>query len=171
MSRLITVLVAMVLSCAAAQARDEFTNVRCGEDITKALMGQRMRSERVVVIEARHQAIGLKHLGADIISDDMNTISWRICGTRIMVLEKRSSIRDMIVFPRDGTASPAFVGRCSRDGRKLEDEVIAVLDRASARGDAFPAKAAWRVDQKAARFVKVDANNLVCPPLGILADE
>ncbi len=171
MNRLIPALGAIVLSFSAAQARDEFTHVRCGEDIAKALTGQRMPSGRVVAIEERHKAIGLKHLGADIIADDMNTISWRVCGTRIMVLEKSSRIRDVIVFPRDGAVWPAFVGRCRRDGQTMEGEVTAVLDRKSAHGDALPAKEAWRIDQKAARFVRVEAKGLLCPTLGILADE
>ncbi len=171
MNRLITALVAIILSCMAAQARDEFAKVRCGEDLARALIDQRMGFERVVAIEARHKSIGLRHLGADIISNDMNTISWRICGTRIMVLEQRSIIRDVITFPLDGAAWPAFVGRCRRDGREMEYEVTAILDRSSVRGDTLPAKQAWRIDEKAAKFVKVDRTKMLCPTRGILAVE
>ena len=41
MRKLIKILIPMLLSCAGAQAQDEFAKVRCEADIAKALTGQR----------------------------------------------------------------------------------------------------------------------------------
>src|SRR5438067_13803025 len=49
---------------------DGFESVRCGGDIPKGLVGRKGSDEPVVKIEERHKDIGLKHLGAEIISDD-----------------------------------------------------------------------------------------------------
>jgi hypothetical protein len=106
MRKLIKILIPMLLSCAGAQAQDEFAKVRCEADIAKALTGQRESNEPVVATEARHKDLGLKDLGADIISDHVNTIS---------------------------------------------------------------SKAAWRIDEKAAKFVKMDTSDLLCPRSGIYA--
>jgi len=59
---------------------DGFESVRCGSDVRKALVGRKMSSEPVVVLEARHKDLQLKDLGAEEISDRLNLIFWRICG-------------------------------------------------------------------------------------------
>jgi hypothetical protein len=169
MRKLIKILISMLLSCAGAQAQDEFAKVRCEADIAKALTGQRESNEPVVATEARHKDLGLKDLGADIISDHVNTISWLICGKEFMVLDKRSVVGDIIEFPPHSKTSPAFGGFCQIKGRETKDVIIAVLDGASAKGELLPAKAAWRIDEKAAKFVKMDTSDLLCPRSGIYA--
>lgn len=166
MRNLIKILIPMLLSCAGAQAQDEFTKARCDADIVNALKGQRMSNDRIVVTEARHKYLGLKHLGTDQISDGMNSISWLICGTEIVALEQGSVIRDVIAFPPHSKTSPGFGGFCQLNGRKSKGVIIAVLDGASGRGELLPAKAAWRIDEKAARFVKMDTSDMLCPRSG-----
>lgn len=173
MRKLFVTLVPLILSCAGAQAKDEFAKLRCDADIPKALIGQRESNEPVVKTEAKYKALGLKHLGADIVSDDMNTISWRICGKEFMVLDKRSTIADVVEFPPHSRTSPPFSGACRIKGRETGDMIVAVLDDASGKGDFLPAKAAWRIDEKAGKLVKMETSDLLCPRTGVYypADE
>ena len=69
----------------ACGGSDGFTGIKCGSDIPKALIGKRMSNETVVVLEKRHADLGLKDLGADEISDRLNSISWLICGSEYYV--------------------------------------------------------------------------------------
>jgi hypothetical protein len=48
---------------------DEFQKVRCDSDIPKALIGQQTSSQRVVLLEKKYHALGLKDFGGDEISD------------------------------------------------------------------------------------------------------
>jgi hypothetical protein len=154
-----------LLFCASAQA-DEFTALPCKSDIAKALIGKREATGPVAAIEAKHADLALKHLGADIVSDHMNTIGWEICGRAFLVLDKRNVIADVIEFPAHSRAAPAFSGSCQEKGRKSDATFVGVLDGA-ATGDMLPAKAAWRIDEKAAKFVKVDTSDLLCARSGI----
>src|SRR5262245_49042554 len=78
-----TLMLLLPLVCLSSiYAGDGFELVRCGTDIAKALVGRKTSNEPVVKIEARHKDIGLKDLGADIISEDkgLNLVFWQICG-------------------------------------------------------------------------------------------
>jgi hypothetical protein len=167
MRKLILALVPLLLSCACAQAKDEFAKLRCGMDIPKALIGRRESDSPIVKTEAKYKSLGLRHLGADIVADDMNTISWRICGKEFMVLDKRSTVADVIEFPPHSRSSPPFSGACQIKGRETKDMIVAVLDDASGKGDLLPAKAAWRIDEKAAKLVKMETSDLLCPRSGV----
>lgn len=157
---------AVWFACGQAAAADEFRNVKCGADIPKAIVGQRSSSDKVVKIEARYRALGLKHLGADEISDKLSSINYLICGSEFVLLVDRTSIvRDAIAFPEHSKKAPAFSGICQSAGRDLPDVFIGVLDGASP-GDMLPALSAWKIDQKSARFVKAP-DGLRCPRSGI----
>lgn len=159
----------LLLSCASAQA-DEFLGLPCKGDIAKMLIGKREATGPVAAIEAKHLDLGLKHLGADIISDHMNTIAWEICGKEFLVLDRRNVIADVIEFPAHSRATPAFSGACEEKGRKSDATFVGVLDGA-AKGDMIPAKAAWRVDEKAAKFVKVETTGLLCARSGVYTSD
>ena len=117
MSRCLFVAAAMVLSLATAPvkaAADGFEAVRCDKPVPAALMGKHMENERVVVLEARHKDIGLHDLGADEIDDDLNAISWMICGKEYIVLEDgRDVVRDVLPFPPHSREHPAFFASLS----------------------------------------------------------
>jgi hypothetical protein len=69
-------LLALVCLASGPIARaDEFAKVRCGADIAKALIGRRGAKDRVVVTEKKYGKLGLKHLGADEISDNLSSIN------------------------------------------------------------------------------------------------
>jgi hypothetical protein len=167
MRKLINIVIPLLLSCAVARAGDEFAKVRCDADIAKALIGQRESNAPALASEARYKRLGLKHLGSDIVSDEVNTISWAICGKEFLALDKRSTIADVIEFPSHSKASPAFSGYCRIKGSETKDVIVAILDGATAKGDLLPAKAAWRIDEKAAKFVKMDTAELLCPRSGV----
>jgi len=157
-----------VLSASAQSAMaDAFKNVKCGSDIAKALIGQRSPNEPVVKTEAKYRALGLKHLGADETSDNLSSINWLICGSEFIVLEDRKDIvRDVLAFPPHSKKTPAFSGFCKLNGRELPDIFVAVLN-GEAGSDLLPALSAWKIDLKAAKFVKASTEGLRCPRSGI----
>jgi hypothetical protein len=146
---------------------DEFQKVRCDSDIPKALIGQRTSNERVVVLEKKYRALGLKDLGADEISDRLSSVNWQICGAEfITLIDHRGLISDVLPFPAHSKSSPAFAGICQVKGRDLPDIIVAILDGALTT-DSLQVQAAWKIDQQHAKFVKVSIEGLVCPRSGI----
>ncbi len=166
MKRLCCLLALICLASASARA-DEFSKVQCGTDIAKALIGQRGVNERVVVTEKKYAKLGLKHLGADEISDNLSSINWLICGAEYIVLvDRRNVIGDAIAWPAHSKQSPAFSGICRRGGKELPDIIVGILDGTHA-GDPLPALSAWKIDQQRAKFVKISTEGLLCPRSGI----
>ena len=160
-------LAAMWLAGGQAAFADQFQKVQCGSDIPKALIGQRSANERIVVLEGRNRKLGLKHLGADEISDNLSSINYLICGAEFVVLEDRKGlIRDVIAFPPHSRKSPAFSGVCQLDGREQPGFYIGVLN-AEAAGDWLPVLSAWKIDQKGAKLVKTSGEGLQCSRRGI----
>jgi hypothetical protein len=146
---------------------DEFQKVLCNSDIAKALTGQHTSNERVVVLEKKYRALGLKDLGADEISDQLSSVNWQICGAEFILLVGRSGlVRDVLPFPAHSKRSPAFAGLCQIKGRDLSDIIVAILDGAPAT-ESLPAQVAWKIDQLHAKFVKASIEGLVCPRSGI----
>ena len=167
MKKLAWPLAAVWFACGPAAVADEFKNVKCGGDIAKALIGQRSVNERVVVIEKRNQALGLKHLGADETSDQLSSINWLICGKEfIMLVDRKGLVRDVIEFPPHSKTSPAYSGSCKLNGQELPDIFEAVLN-AKVAGDELPALSAWKIDLDAAKFVKAPTAGLRCPRDGV----
>jgi hypothetical protein len=165
--RLTFILALIYLACGQLAFADEFQKVRCGADIPKALIGQRSSNGRTVDTEKKYAALGLKHMGADEISDRLNSISWMICGAEYMVLvERRGSITDAVLFPSHSKASPAFSGLCQSKGKDLPDIYAGTLDGTS-KADYLPVVTAWKIDQRRAKFVKVSGEGLLCPRSGI----
>ncbi len=167
MKKLAWILASISLAWGQVAIADEFQNVRCDSDIPKALIGQRTSNERVVVLEKKYRALGLKDLGADEISDRLSSINWQICGAEfILLIERGGLVRDALPFPAHSKRSPAFSGTCRVKGRDLPDIVVAILDGEPAADD-LPAQAAWKIDQQQAKFVKMSIDNVVCPRSGI----
>jgi len=158
----------VLLACGnVARASDGFGAVRCGSDIPKALIGQRMSNERVVVIEERHKALGLKDLGGSEISDRVFLASWRICGDEYAVLEEKDVVRDVLKLPPHSRAAPEFVGTCQTNGKQMPGTIIAILDNRKGAQD-LPATAAWKIDEAGKRFVKLPVGKLLCPRDGVI---
>ena len=146
---------------------DEFQKVQCGSDIPKAMIGQRASNERIVVLEKKYSTLGLKHLGADEISDRLSSVNWLICGAEFILLVDHSRlVGDALPLPSHSRHSPAFAGTCQAKGRNLPDIVFAILDGALAT-DPLPALMAWKIDQQHAKFIKVSNEGLLCPRSGI----
>jgi hypothetical protein len=146
---------------------DEFQKVRCGADIPKALIGQHGPAQRIVVLEKKYAALGLKHLGADEMSDRLSSVNWLICGNEFMLLVDRGGlVSDAVPFPPHSRASPAFSGICQSGRKDLPDIFVGTLDGAS-KADLLPVVTAWKIDKPRARFVKVPSGNLLCPRSGI----
>jgi hypothetical protein len=131
---------------------DEFQNLKCGADIPKAMIGKHSSNGPVVEFEKKYRALGLKGLGADEISDQLSSVSWLICGAEyVELIDRRGLVRDVVPFPPHSKSAPAFSGIC----------------QASTSADPLPVKTAWKIDQKAARFVPVSEGGLTCPRSGI----
>lgn len=149
-------------------ASDLFSRIQCGSDIPKALIGGFMSKERVVSIEARHKALGLKDLGGSELSGDLFLSSWLICGNEyLLILDKKSIVRDVLPFPQHSRVSPEFIGSCRVNGKELPGEIVAVLNN-QAGAENLPAKFAWKIDPRKAKFVKIATEGMQCPRSGII---
>jgi hypothetical protein len=169
----IFLLVTGLLVTNAFGGSDGFIGIKCGSDIPKALIGKRMSNETVVVLEKRHADLGLKDLGADEISDRLNSISWLICGSEFMFLEDRDIVRDVLKVPPHSKTSPEFLGMmCEINGKESKDIVVAILDDEKEPGaNMLPAKVAWKIDQKKVKFVPIPVEGLRCPRNGIFTTD
>jgi hypothetical protein len=167
LKKLFCLLALICLAAASTASADEFSKVQCGTDIAKTLIGQRSVNERVVVTEKKYQKLGLKHLGADEISDNLSSINWLICGAEYIVLvDRRNIVGDAMAWPQHSKQAPAFSGICRRAGKELPDVIVGILDATHA-GDPLPALSAWKIDQPHAKFVKISTEGLLCPRSGI----
>jgi hypothetical protein len=146
---------------------DEFQKVQCGSDIPKAMIGQRSSNEPIVKTEKKYRALGLKHLGADEISDRLSSINWQICGQEFIALvDQRGLVGDVMPFPLHSRQSPAFIGTCQVKGRDLPDVMVAILDGGPAT-DPLPVRTAWKIDQPRMKFIKTSSEGMLCPRSGI----
>jgi hypothetical protein len=149
-------------------ASDLFSKVRCGTDVPKALIGGSMSNERVVSIEPRHKALGLKDLGGSELTGDLFLSSWLICGNEyLLILDKKSIVRDVLQFPQHSKASPEFIGSCRVNGKELRGDVVAVLNN-QAGAENLSAKFAWKIDPRQAKFMKLVTEGVQCPRSGII---
>jgi hypothetical protein len=148
---------------------DGFSAIRCGaDDVAKALIGKKMSNERVVDLEKRHEDLGLKDLGATEISKRLSCISWLICGSEFMLLQDKSIVRDVLKVPAHSKKSPLFIGTCDINGKETRAIVVAILDTETESGaPRLPAKIAWKIDEKKAKFVSLSTGGLHCPRSGI----
>jgi hypothetical protein len=165
-----SILVLSLVCCSHVYARDGFENVHCGADIAKALAGQHASNERVVVIEGRHKDLNLKDLGA---SDygTFSSISWMICGEEYMVLEENRGniVRDAILIPSHSKETPQFEGSCKQNGKPLPGSVVGLLRDENGK-DELQAIAAWHVNEKSIKFVKLPVDGLLCSRDGIIPE-
>ena len=158
-------------ACGHAAFADEFQNLKCGADIPKAMIGKRSSNLPVVQIEKKYQALGLKDLGGDEISDNLSSVNWMICGSEyIELVDRKGAVRDVLALPPHSKAAPAFSAICQINGKDVPDIFVGILD-ASAAGDPLPVKAAWKIDQKQAKFVPVSVEGMLCPRNGISTDD
>jgi hypothetical protein len=149
-------------------AADLFSKVRCGTDIPKALIGGFMTNERDASVEARHKDLGLKDLGASELPGGLFLSSWLICGNEYMlILDKKSIVRDVLQFPKHSKTSPEFSGSCRVNGKEQPGEIVAVLNNEAGAGN-LSAKFAWKIDSRKAKFVKLATEGMQCPRSGII---
>ncbi len=151
---------------------DGFESVRCGSDIPKAMIGKKTSNERVVVIEARHKDLGLKDLGADIISEEkgLSLIFWQICGDEYAVLEDANGVRDALKFPKHSKKTPQFDGSCQLNGKDLPYYAMGVL-KYEEGAKMFQALTAWMIDEKKKKFVPLQTEGLRCSCDGITTED
>jgi hypothetical protein len=149
-----------------AHAADEYSAMRCGADVTRALIGKKLSNEPAEVIAKRHRDLNLEYLGGDTVTDDIFLNTLRICGDEYAMLSVKRIIKDVLKFPEHSRSHPAFVSPCQRDGKKNGDTVIGVMER-SGKEDLLPVRSAWRIDEKQAKFVKIETSGLLCGREGI----
>jgi hypothetical protein len=151
-----------------ASAADLFTKIQCGADVPKALIGGSMTNERSASIEARHKALGLKDLGGSELAGNLFLSSWLICGNEyLLILDKKSIVRDVLQFPEHSKDSPEFIGSCRVNGKQLPGELVAVLNN-QAGAENLSAKSAWKIDATKAKFIKLETQGMQCPRSGII---
>ena len=151
------------LGIGAAWAGDEFSAVRCGADIPKALIGKSVKAGTVRIIEDRHKDIGLEHMGANKISPNLYLSEWRICGKEYyLLIDGRYIIRDALLFPDHDKNSPGASGFCVVNDTELPEIIYAVLTK-EAGMKTYPAKAAWIIDERRRKFVAMPVEGMRCP--------
>lgn len=152
-------------------ATDLFDKIQCGTDIPKALLGGVMPNGKDAAIEARHKPLALKDLGGSELDGGLFLSSWLICGNEYMlIMDKRSIVRDALQFPQHSKVSPEFIGSCQVNGKALPGEMIAVLNN-QAGAENLSAKSAWKIDRKTAKFVKVSTEGMQCPRSGVITED
>jgi hypothetical protein len=164
---------ALPLFCLSSiYAGDGFEAVRCGGDIPKALIGRKGDDEPVVKIEERHKDLGLKDLGAEIVSDDerLNLIFWQICGEEYVVLEEDNTVKDALKFPKHSKETPQFDGFCESNGKELKEVVLGVLKNEEGAAK-LQALQAWKIDEKQKKFVPLSTEGLLCGRDGISTED
>jgi hypothetical protein len=160
---LIFAVAAITLAGGQASFADEFAGLKCGVDIPKAMIGKRSTNDKVMALEKKYAAIGLKDLGGDMISDDLNSVNWTICGSEyIELVNRKNVVSDVLPLPPHSKAMPGFSGMCQLNGKDLPDVIIAVLDGSSGN-KMLPVKSAWKIDQKQGKFVALPGEGLLCP--------
>src|SRR5262249_18130885 len=147
---------------------DPFRGIQCDSDVVKTLTGRRMGKETSKSMEERHKDIGLADLGGDMVSDELFLGSWKICNQEYLILiDNRDIISDVLKFLEHSKQTPEFIGECEVNGVHKSDVIVAVLDNAAGKG-LLPAKAAWMINKKTKKFVKVPTEKLLCPRNGII---
>jgi hypothetical protein len=157
-----------LMVCPHTYARDGFEKVRCDNDVAKALVGQHGSNEPVAAIEGRHKNLALKDLGASDY-ESFTAITWLVCGKEFMLLEdnRTNIIHDVLQIPPHSKINPEFQGSCKLKGKPMTESVVAILHDQSGQDDELPADAAWKIDEKAVRFVKISTDDILCPRNGI----
>jgi hypothetical protein len=180
---LLSALATLVLACGPARAQDGFESVRCDSDISRALVGKHMSDEAVAVTERRHTGLDLHNLGGTEISSRLDSTSWSICGREYVLLsDKRGVVRDVLSFPTHSRKSPESNGACRANAKPLHAVVVAVLNNPAGTSGAsshyaaddstmLPAKAAWKIDEAAQKFVALPSAGLSCPRSGIITQD
>jgi hypothetical protein len=162
----------LVAAGGAAQAKDGFESVQCNSDVRAALIGKKMNDDSVSQLEQRHAGIGLKDLGGDEVSDDLNSVSWKICGKEYFVVQGTDNVvRDVLAFPAHSRAAPQFSSAgCQVSGKPDTSVIVGVLDNAATTKGAalLPATAAWRIDEKTGKLSAVPVAGLKCPRSDII---
>lgn len=179
--KVVAMIVSMIVIGRAAHAQDAFEGVRCNADIPKAIVGKVLENGRVVVTESKHRDIQLKAKGGSPISDTLFLSGWTMCGKEYQLLNDNGDvIRDALHFVHS-RRNPGFIGTCETAGRKMSEEILAVLNipvpavagqhYASDDTTLVPAISAWRIDKTRAQFVKISVEQLRCPRSGIWTED
>lgn len=132
-----------------------------------ALLGKSVKYEKDLVIESRHKDLGLQSLGGDEYSGSIFVGTWMICGREYFLLYDHHVVHDVLLFPEHDKSSPQFGGACMVDGKELPESIYAVLVKEDGK-ETYPAKAAWNVDEKRGKFVKMPVEGMRCPRSGII---
>jgi hypothetical protein len=85
-----------------------------------------------------------------------------------MLLQDKSIVRDVLKVPAHSKKSPEFIGTCDINGKETKAIVVAILDNETESGaPTLPAKIAWKIDEKKAKFVSLPTAGLRCTRSGI----
>lgn len=141
-------------------AQDEFDQIKCGEDIPKAVIGKVIKNGKVKAIEAKYINIGLEELGADDLTADEKNAKpffsnyWKICGDNYVFLEDGNLIRDAMKLPPRTDKQTEYTGKCKIDNKEIPEYVFATVENGVFKN-------AWKLVQSKG-FVKLPTESLKC---------
>ena len=166
--KFVNIILGVALFFAAIAKADEFSDIKCGQDVPKAVIGKTSASGPVKKIEEAHKDIGLKDLGGDGVAEDpYYLIWWEICGKKYVFItshaDKKNVISDVLEIPPSlSELKESLPGStCFIKGKKVDGYYLAFLEKES-KGDKLPAKKVWMINQKTFKFKSVSAKNYVC---------
>jgi hypothetical protein len=151
-SKLATLIVLTAISRSAICAPDEFSNIKCGMDIKKSLIGNKIASnESSEKSELKHKDIKLKFLGSDESDINLYNSNISICDREYFLLYDRNVIRDVLEVPQGGRS---HLGQCKAGGNKLPGEYFVVVTDKSIRS-------AWVISRKKG-YSEIPTKDLHC---------
>ena len=126
-----TPLILLVVLFAASSHADEFAKVKCGSNVSQAVIGKSTSPRKLREVENAHRAIGLRNLGSDGLPDDpFQLVWWEICGREYVFLKQSTHsqrvIRDVLPIPQALQGYPWSLpgAECERDNKKLNENIL-----------------------------------------------
>ena len=143
-----------------------FDGITCQTDIAKAMLGRRMITERVVVIEAKYSSLRLKYLGGFGMppEDPYFLGTWVICDTEYLILENPSRIvQDVLKSPLPyASARSTFADCTSEKGQRWP--MVIIFQPISAGKPPLLVQEIWVIDKSKIKFRSVSDGNFSCTP-------
>jgi hypothetical protein len=155
-------LLSLIISLASIVAADEFTGLKCGDNIAQKLIGRKSKNERVVVIEERHKDLGLKDLGASMGDDEsISYITWQICDSRYAFIMKDGRIKDVYKFPATDSGNLEFMGPCKVGVETTPEYYVGILQGSGSDSLLTPI-ALSKISEQTLKFEPESPNKFKC---------
>jgi hypothetical protein len=169
--RLLVILSIATSIPAPAWASSAFSDLRCGADIPKALIGKKLEpSKPTSKTEEENKSIDLKFLSGDGADGEAYSLGyWRICGKEYVLLSSAKApavIQAVIEFPERSTdETDVMAGECSYNGNFRVIGIATALAKDAGYkegGDSVLVTKAWEISLSKMKFQPVPGARVHC---------